>query len=180
MIDPGRLIHPPDDFRSAFPELDFRDVYELTTAGEPLLIADPTYLADVYNSADEAASFLRARGVFLMDFGGDVRCPVWWQPPYMILPTSNSVSDDEAAPSGVVVLAEDVHTDSGSFVFLPLTDEMPPELKESLVEILRDNNGVVLNLPSGLWRFYYEQFPAPGENLAGLYRNVVACHDTGG
>jgi len=173
------LIDPTDDFRGAFPDLDFRDVYRLTTTGEPVLITDPTYLADVYNSTDEAASLLRAKGVFLMQFGGDVSCPVWWQPPDLLLPLSNSLPDDAVAPAGAEVIAEEVHTDSGSFIFLPLTDELPPELQEGVAEILRGGNGAALSLPAGEWRFYYEQFPAPGENLVGLYRNVVARHSGG-
>lgn len=180
MVESERLIHPPDDFRSAFPEFEFRDVYTLTTSGEQVLITDPTYLADVYNSVDEATSFLRARGVFLMQFGGDVSCPVWWQPPYILLPISNSMPDDEEVPEGVKVLAEDVHTDSGSFIFLPLTDELLPELKESVDEVLREGNGVALNPPAGRWNFYYEQFPAPSENLIGMYRNIVARHEGAG
>jgi hypothetical protein len=56
MIDPGRLVDPQDNFRSTFPRVDFRDVYELATAGEQLLVTDPTYLADVYNSTDEATA----------------------------------------------------------------------------------------------------------------------------
>lgn len=180
MVATERLIDPSDDFRSAFPGLNFRDAYTLTTHGEQILITDPTYLADVYNSTDEAAAFLREKGVFLMQFGGDVRCPVWWQPPYLILPISNSIAEDEMPPADVEVLANEVFTDSGSFIFLPLTTELHPEVEDKVHEALREESGVALSLPAGRWRFYYEQFPAPGENLVGLYRNVIAHHEGGG
>jgi hypothetical protein len=176
MVEPERLIQPSDDFRRAFPELDFRDVYSLTTAGEQVLITDPTYLADVYNSTDKVASLLRQKGVFLMQFGGDVRCPVWWRPPYILLPTSNSMPDDEEVPEGAQVLAEDVHTDSGSFIFLPLTDDLSHEVKKSVEQLVHERNGAVIDLPAGKWVFYYEQFPAPAENVVGLYRNIVVRH----
>ena len=80
MIQRTRLIKPPERFQGQFsdaPEIDFRDIYQFQTSGEPILVTDPTYLADVYNSKDPDASFLRAHGVFLMDFGGDTGGPVW-------------------------------------------------------------------------------------------------------
>lgn len=178
MVEPEGLIHPQDDFRSAFPGLGFRDAYTLTTSGEQLLITDPTYLADVYNVTDDCTSFLRAHAVFLMDFGGDVRCPVWWQPPYVILPISTMPENGEV-PEGIKVIADDVHTDSGSFIFLPLTQGLLPNLNNKINEVLGEGNGAAIDLPAGRWDFYYEQFPAPGENLLGLYRNIVIRYEGG-
>jgi hypothetical protein len=130
MVDPSRLVKPKDKFRVAFPDLNFREVYCFCTSGEPVLMADPTYLADVYNSEDEIASFLRGHGVFLMDFGGDVSGPVWWQHPYILVPISLHLSEkDLQLPEGVALLADQVGTDSGSFMFLPLTRYLPPPLR---------------------------------------------------
>lgn len=66
MIKPERLIRPEDQFREGFPTLDFREEYSFRTSGEPVLVTDPTYLADVYSSHDEEAGYLRAHGVFVM------------------------------------------------------------------------------------------------------------------
>lgn len=65
-VDPNRLISPADDFKSAFPGLNFTNRRNLVTAGEDLLLVDPTYIADVYNSTDEVAAFLREHGLFLI------------------------------------------------------------------------------------------------------------------
>jgi hypothetical protein len=82
VVETRRLIKPADDFRDAFPGLNFRNRRSLATTGEKVLLVDPIYIADVYNSTDEIASFLRDRGLFLMDFGGDTAVPVWWEEPY--------------------------------------------------------------------------------------------------
>ncbi len=65
MIERQRLIKPADDFVAAFPGLNFRNRRSFVTAGEKVLLVDPTYIADVYNSTDEIASFLRDHGLFL-------------------------------------------------------------------------------------------------------------------
>jgi hypothetical protein len=174
IVDPNRLIKPKDRFREGFPELDFREVYSFHTSGQPVLITDPIYLADVYNSKDEIASFLRAHGVFIMDFGGDVSGPVWWQHPFVLLPISMHSSDEDLEPpEGVTVLADEVGTDSGSFVFLPFTEDMPRALKAEVDEVLVKRNGALLELPVGNWSVLYEQWDAPEERLNSLYRNIV-------
>lgn len=179
MVEVERLIPPDDNFCSLFPGLGFRDVYSLVTAGEPVLVTDPIYVADVYNSTDEPSLFLKNRGVFIGNFGGDIRCPIWCQPPFLILPISNCDPDDAEPPEGIEVLAEDIHCDSGSLVFLPMTGDLPEKLSRSIEQVLHDHNGVVLNIPGGKWVFYYEQFPAPSQQLAGLFRNVVVQHESG-
>ncbi len=173
VVDPNRLIKPQDRFREGFPELGFREVYSFRTSGESILITDPIYLADVYNSKDAISAFLRANGVFVMDFGGDVSGPVWWQPPFVLLPISMHLSEDLEPPEGVTILADEVGTDSGSFVFLPLTKDIPSELKAQVDEVLSKNNGAALALPAGKWSVFYEQWSPPEERLNSLYRNIV-------
>jgi hypothetical protein len=173
MVNSNRLVKPQDKFREGFPELGFREMYSFNTSGEPILITDPIYLADVYNSKDEIASFLRTYGVFIMDFGGDVSSPVWWQHPFVLLPISMHLSDEDLEPpEGVTVLAE-VGTDSGSFVFLPFTKDLPSALKMQVDKVLAKNNGALLELPAGNWSVFYEQWDAPEERLNSLYRNIV-------
>lgn len=174
MIDPARLVRPQDPFRQAFPDLGFRQVYSFHTGGEPVLLTDPTYLADVYNSTEEAASYLRAHGVIVMDLGGDVTSPVWYAHPYVLLPISVHLADDDLEPpAGATVLAQEVGTDSGSFIFLPLTADLPPALAADVRKVLADGNGAALPLPAGRWAVYYEQWDAPQEWPAAFRRNVV-------
>ncbi|MCP4528020.1 MAG: hypothetical protein GY833_19200 [Aestuariibacter sp.] len=174
MADTNRLIKPRDKFCESFPDLNFQETYNLHTSGEPVLIADPIYLADVYNSKDKVASFLRAHGVFIMDFGGDVSSPVWWQHPFVLLPISMHLSDkDLKPPEGITVLVDEVGTDSGSFVFLSLAKDLPIDVNVKVNKVLAENNGALLELPAGNWDVFYEQWDAPEQRLDSLYRNIV-------
>ncbi|HMQ05051.1 MAG TPA: hypothetical protein PKD26_14115 [Pyrinomonadaceae bacterium] len=170
-----RLVEPADDFVATFPGLNFRNRRSLVTHGEKILLVDPIYIADVYNSTDDVASFLRDRGLFLMDFGGDTAVPVWWKPPFLLMPISMH-HEKLDAPSGAEVLAEEIGCDSGSFVFLPLSADMPCGVQSQVKEVLGENNAFALGLPPGHWTAFYEQFEAPQANMLGLYRNVVLKH----
>jgi hypothetical protein len=106
MIDIARLCFPDDDFTSAFQELGFSIRFTLETSGEPILVCDPNYLADVYNSEDEIASFVRRHGAFLMNFGGDSSCPVWWEPPFALFLLSAHLPDDLPRPPSAKMWVE--------------------------------------------------------------------------
>ena len=175
MVDVVRLIKPADDFKSVFPGLKVKNRRTLVTAGEKVLLVDPAYVADVYDSLDTSAAFLRENGLFLMDFGGDAAVPVWWKPPFLVLPTSMHLQS-LSPPAGAKVLAEEIGCDSGSFVFLPLAKPIPHVVSSKVKEVLEENNAVALALPAGRWTAYYEQFDAPQPNMAGLYRNIVLKH----
>ena len=175
MVDTQRLVEPGDDFVAAFPGLNFRNRRSVVTAGEKVLLVDPTYIADVYNSMDEVATYLRDHGLFLMDFGGDSSAPVWWKPPFLLIPISMHNQDLNAA-SGAEVLTEEIGCDSGSFVFLPLSADMPRTVQSKVEEVLGESSGVALRLPAGHWSAFYEQFEAPQASMVSLYRNVVLEH----
>jgi hypothetical protein len=175
VVETRRLINAADDFRAAFPGLNFRNRRSLVTAGEKVLLVDPTYIADVYNSTDEMASFLRDRGLFLMDFGGDTAVPVWWKAPFLVMPISMH-QENLNAPPGAKVLTDEIGCDSGSFVFLPLSADIPRIVQSKVKEVLGEDNAVALRLPAGRWTAYYEQFDAPQANMVGLYRNIVLKH----
>ena len=80
------------------------------------------------------------------------------------------------APSGAAVLTEELGCDSGSFVFLPLSGDIPPGVQGKVKDVLGTKNAVALRLPPGRWTAYYEQFDAPQANMVGLYRNFVLQH----
>src|SRR5690242_6405650 len=91
---------------------------------------------------DADADFLLARDHFVMNFGGDRSCPVWWRQPFVLMPISLHLdAEDFQAPDGTTVLAEEVGTDSGSFIFLPLTDDLPSTLQDQITDLLCENNG---------------------------------------
>jgi hypothetical protein len=177
VVELQRLIKPADDFVTAFPGLNFRNRRSIVTSGEKVLLVDPIYIADVYNSDDEVASFLRKDGLFLMDFGGDSSGPIWWKSPYCVMPISLHQNDPKA-PSDAEVLIENVGCDSGSFVFLPLSENIPRSVGKIVKAVLKEKNAAALQLPAGRWTAYYEQFDPPQPNMAGLYRNIVLKHST--
>jgi hypothetical protein len=179
IVETKRLIVPADEGLEKIGEgLKFRGEFWLETRGEPVLLTDPTYLADVYNSKDdEKATYVREHGVLLLDFGGDTGSPVWWRPPYLILPLSMHYKADLSPGEDVKVFAREVSCDSGSFVFLPVTDEMPTSLKKEIQEVIQKGHGALLPLPPGRYSFFYEQFDAPQSNMASMYRNIVVRKD---
>jgi hypothetical protein len=175
VVETQRLIEPGDDFVAAFPGLNFRNRRSVVTTGENVLLVDPIYIADVYNSTDEVATYLRDRGLFLMDFGGDSSVPVWWKPPFLLMPLSMHDKSLDTPP-GVEVLTEEIGCDSGSFVFLPLSADVPRGVQSKVKEALGEGGAVALRLPAGHWSAFYEQFEAPQANMVSLYRNVVLKH----
>jgi hypothetical protein len=175
VVETRRLVQPADDFVAAFPGLGFRNRRSLVTTGQKVLLVDPTYVADVYNSTDEVASFLRDQGLFMMDFGGDTAVPVWWTPPFLVMPISMH-NEHLDAPVGAEVFTDEIGCDSGSFVFLPLSADMPRGVQSKVKEVLGENNAVALRLPAGRWTAFYEQFEPPQANMVSLYRNVVLKH----
>ncbi len=175
ILDPLRLITPKDEFKTNFPGMNFRELYEFETRGEPILITDPTYLSDVYNENDILSEYLKKNGVFLMEFGGDVGGPVWWQEPYIFIPVALGMCDEDGeieTPPGVIELGE-VVTDSGSFIFLPVKSDLPNSLKSIIDDVIENNNGVIVNLPGGKWEVFYEQLEPDGKHDASWLRNIV-------
>ncbi|MDH5506305.1 MAG: hypothetical protein OEZ02_03715 [Anaerolineae bacterium] len=176
LVDENRLIDPPESFREDFPSLDFRDIFTFQIEAEQVLVTDPIYLADVYNSPDEIASYVRQQGVFLADFGGDTNGPIWQQPPYMLIPLSLHLDFEQLAPPpGVTQLTsnEGVGTDSGSFIFLPIRSDCPPTLLDTIDDVIARNNGASLNLDPGTWAAYYEQWDSQAGWPDSFYRNIV-------
>lgn len=177
LVNPEHLIRPDDNFREGYPLLDFSEIFFFENTDDMVLITDPTYLADIYNSTDKLASFLRQHGVIVMNFGGDVSTPIWFQKPYLIIPIALDTSS-ENIPNDIEVLVEEIGTDSGSFIFLPITDKTPIALMEKINNVVSNKNGVFLQIPKGKWNVLYEQRGEPEEKYPTLYRNIVACLET--
>lgn len=180
IADESRLI-PIPNLREWYPELEFSGRAELITAGEPIFVTDPIYLADVYNANDDpTAIYLRQNAVVVSDFGGDLAVPVWWKAPFLVVPTSQH--DQARMPAGAMQLTEEIVCDSASFVFIAMNDEIPPVLREKIDQAEEVEDGARLRLPAGRCTFYLEQFPPSEEHKQWphWYRNVVARWDGGG
>ena len=177
-VDPSRLVEI-EDFSEAFDGLGFSGARSFITIGEPVLLVDPIYVADVFNpSDDDTTQFLRRNGVFVADFGGDTNAPVWWSDPHLVMPISMNFPEEFAVPSSTQELVSEVRCDSGSFMFLPLVEEIPTPVCQFVSSVERERDCALLPLPPGKYTVYYEQFPPPQPNMAGLFRNIVAIRDS--
>ncbi len=132
-VDPNRLVEI-EDCSQIYVGLGFAGIRSFTTTGEPVLLIDPVHLADVYDTrSDKTAHYLRRHGVFVADFGGDSQAPVLWSDAYLVLPTSMQLPKDFAMPRATRGLVPAISCDSGSFMFLPLSDGVPGDVRRHLV-----------------------------------------------
>lgn len=168
------LVNPDESHRN----MGFSGKSELTVGSDGVFVTDPILLADVYNDQDDpVASYLRSEAVIVIDFGGDAACPVLWDAPILLLPTG--VGEFEA-PKGTATLSEQVGCDSGSFVFIDLSDDLPEGLTDSIRDVESKRNGATLQLPPGTLKFHLEQLPpeAGSERYPHWFRNIVGVHSS--
>lgn len=167
---------PIPDLRVWYPHLAFSGCAQLVTDGEPLLLTDPIYLADVYNNNDDpVARYLRQHAVIVNDFGGDTTCPVWWKDPFLVMPTSHHIVDGiDLPPHDARIIVTEAGCDSGSFAFLRMRSDLPEALIDKAEVAVRQRNGALLDVPAGLYSFWLEQFEYPDKMRAEWYRNIVA------
>lgn len=133
------------------------------------------YLANVYNpNNDPVAQYVRSNGVIVTDFGGDSSCAVWWKDPILLLPLSLHPPRRPHVFKGATKVAQEVGCDSGSFLFLPLSRDMPGLVKAAVKEVLADNNGARVRLSPGTYRVFYEQHDVPKREYPSFGRHVVA------
>lgn len=165
-----------ESIRQLLPEFSFGARHTFTLrSGQELLITDPSYIAEVYQSPDdEAAVYVRSRGVFVSQFGGDFSCPVWWIDPFLILPVAVSSSAQRRAPKGATVMAKRILCDSGSYVFLPVTRRWPQHLRDATAKVVADGHGARVRIPPGRYRVVYDQLGESGTLTSANTRNIVA------
>lgn len=179
MIDKSKLIIPKEDFISAFPVLNFNNKYEFDIYTEQLFISDPILLSDIYHSNDQVSLFLRSNACFLMDFGGDIDTQVLYNHPFIYLPICNdSVNNYFINHENTSILSKRIISDSGSLIFLPITNSITSQLQAIIDTIITENNGSIVNLHNGHWKLFYEQWPSSAPNLIALNRNIVIQYIT--
>lgn len=173
MVNVSRLIHPTFDLQKYFPDFTWNSSHELRVPDTGIVLFDPTYVADVYNSHASSASFLRTRGVFVDDFGGDISSPVWLVEPYLVMPISGHYESTPSLPTSAIELFPEIGCDSGSFVFLPCSNDWPADVVTAVQGLLENSNAARLHITPGLWTLKFEQFDAPQTNMVAMYRNIV-------
>jgi hypothetical protein len=169
-------LRPIPDLREWYTDLHFGGRSDLVSRGEPIFVTDPIYLADVFNpSSDPVVDYLREHGVIVTGFGGDAACPVWWCEPYLLLPVSMHY-EEVRKPDEAIELATEIGCDSGSFIFILMSSNLPDPLRERIQSVGEERNGAILRIPQGTYTWYLEQFEPRDKETKhpNLYRNVVA------
>lgn len=174
MIATDRLIRPTFNLQAYFPQFAWNTAYDIKVSADGIVMVDPIYLADVYNDDSRIATLVRTLGTFVYDFGGDVSGPIWLKDPFLVMPISMHYGKTRPeVPPEATVLCDHVGCDSGSFVLLPLSKDIPAELGQVIDKCLRDGDAVLLSLMPGNWHLMFEQFDPPQANMVALYRNIV-------
>jgi hypothetical protein len=155
-----------------YPEFQWRRGYEIDIPDEGIVMVDPIYVADVYNSHDPIATYLRLNALFVVDFGGDSSDSVWFDDPYVVMPTSMHYGDSAFEPENATQIINEIGCDSGSFAFLPFR-ELPTDMLGAVRSTLDNGGAILMSIPAGRWTLQFEQFPAPQPSMTGLYRNIV-------
>ena len=142
---------------------------------EFLLITDSIFLGDIINATNHpAGSYVQTHGVRVTNHGGQASCPLLWCNPYLLLPLSLPAKKKMSLPSGTVTLAERISCRSRSLLFLPLGDDIPHALRDQVIKVCAEQNGVKIKLAPGTYRVFYEQLEPPEGSSEELYRNIVA------
>jgi hypothetical protein len=179
IVDPTRLIQPSFDLSEHFPEFQWRSGFDIDVPVEGIIFADPIYVADVYNSDDPVATYLRLNALFIVDFGGDATGSIWYSDPFVVMPISAHYRETPFVPNDDSPIVEDTGCDSGSFMMLPICD-IPPETAAAIQPSLDIGDAHVLRIPAGNWSLRFEQFPPPQSNMVELCRNIVLQRNRSG
>ncbi|MEM7227521.1 MAG: hypothetical protein AAF432_01770 [Planctomycetota bacterium] len=125
-------LAPIQDPREWYPDLGFSGIDTIDVPDGTLLMCDPTYLCDAYNSTDDpVAAYVRANGVIIMQTDGDGRWPIWLLGSKLIVPIA---VPDEMKPRRSRVSSFEIAVDSASFVCLSIDDSTPEAVRQAMLK----------------------------------------------
>jgi len=128
-------------------------------------------LLNPYNSP--SASYVRTHGVIVASYTHPESCPVLWSAPFLLLPLSRHLKKNFNGYIDMANIVGSVSCPSGSFLMLPLQEDMPAPLNKGLDDAIASETGVNIYLPNGTYRVFYEQYEAPAGAKEEYYRNIV-------
>ena len=141
---------------------------------ELLLIADLTHIGSIMNPYNNpSASYVRTNGVIVGSYNRDVACPVLWNDPFLLLPLSHHLKENFKVYAGIGKVVGSVSCPSGSFILLPIREDIPTSLGSMMDEAIVKETGVRIKLPKGTYRVFYEQFEVPEGAKKEVYQNIV-------
>jgi hypothetical protein len=141
---------------------------------ELLLIADLTHIGSIMNPYNNpSASYVRTNGVIVGSYNRDVICPLLWNDPFLLFPLSHHLKENFKVYAGIGKVVGSVSCPSGSFILIPIREDIPTSLGSIFDEAIVKETGVRVKLPNGTYRIFYEQFELPEGSKEELYQNIV-------
>ncbi len=142
---------------------------------EFLLIVDIAHIGGILNPYNSpSASYVRTHGVIVGSYNRNVACPVFWNDPFLLLPLSQHLKENSLGYKDVGKVVGSVSCPSGSFLLLPVREDVRAPLGSPMDKALAREDGVKIKLPNGTYRVFYEQFEVPEGAKKELYQNIVA------
>jgi len=141
---------------------------------EFLLIIDLTHIGDLLNPYNSpSASYVRTNGVIVGSYNRDVACPVLWNDPFLLLPLSHHLKENFKVYADIGKVVGSVSCPSGSFLLLPIREDITTSLGSMMYEAIVKETGVRIKLPNGTYRVFYEQFEVPEGSKKEFYQNIA-------
>ena len=139
-----------------------------------LQIADLFHMGDTLNPCNSLlASYVRTHGVIVGSYRRDAVCPVLWDPPFLLLLLSHHLKENLEVYTDIGKVVGKVTCPSGSFLLLPFREDIPMPLSAMVDEALKNETGVKIKVPNGIYRVFYEQFEVPEGSKPEFFRNIV-------
>ena len=141
---------------------------------ELLLIADLTHIGSIMNPYNNpSGSYVRTHGVIVASYIRNALCPVLWSDPFLLLPLSHHLKENLMVYEDIGKVIGSVSCPSGSFLLLPIREDIPTSLGSMMDEAIVKETGVRIKLPNGTYRVFYEQFEGPEGKKKELYQNIA-------
>lgn len=177
--DPMMLVNPKrfrtiQDLTKMRPDCgaSIDDIFVIDS--EFLLIVDISHIGNILNPYNSpSASFVRTHGVLVSSHNLYPVCPVIWSNPFLLLPLSRHIKEHLMRSTDIGEIVGNVSCPSGSFLLLPVREDIPMPLASLMGEALALESGVKIKLPNGTYRVFYEQFDVPEGAKQEFYQNIV-------
>ena len=141
---------------------------------EFLLIVDMARMSSILNPYNSlSASYVRTDAVIVQNYIRSGSCPIFWKDPFLLFPLSYHLKENLMNYEDIGEAVGNISFLSGSFLLLPLREDIPKPLKRLVDGALSSANGVKIKIPNGTYRVFYEQFETPEGLKKEFYQNIV-------
>lgn len=139
-----------------------------------LVIVDLSQIGSIMNPYNNpSADYIRTHAVIVGSYNREIACPVFWNPPFLLIPMSCHLSENLTAYSNIGMIVGSVSCPSGALLLLPTRTDIPTPLAGLLDEALAKAAGTRIKLPNGTYRVFFEQFEVPKGAKKEYYQNIV-------